>query len=565
MEVLESLPPLNRETNFDFDEIKKILTAKLPDLKIKTFFITLFEPENKKMSRLFYEFDPENKFTQNNNNKAFLSNNLIPGNMNDMKDPFSLLALPLFRDGSIYGFILSDTGLKNRRIFKSLFSFISRAIKEAELIKKINEYEHILEANREKWQRGMIFYNHDQLTDITEIMKVRFTFFKESAEDRIIKYYPPGEKLYIKAAPCAVDRVIHDIMNNALQYTKAKGIIRIILTRKESQIILEIIDNGIGMTEEQLAGINEPNGPLSFKKQSFQDFDMGMFIVKKITADIGAEIITKSKKDKGSTLTITFPAFKPDLTETVRIKSNYTPPLVQYRTIGNIKEELISKDKRAILIVDRNVQILYLLQSHLKTKYNVFFSRSINEAINKLEFMPKPDLIISDILIDNMDGYEFINKLKENENYAHIPFIFLTDKTWGIEKIKALTLGAVDFISKPFSIEELKAKIDSIIQNLIANRKQIQNELSLSLLNILRKNKNDNCDYFKMLSVYEEYNLSSREQEVLNLANKGMLNKEIASTLNIAMRTVAFHLKSIYTKLNVRGRMELLNFIKKRI
>src|SRR5690606_31831334 len=114
------------------------------------------------------------------------------------------------------------------------------------------------------------------------------------------------------------------------------------------------------------------------------------------------------------------------------------------------------------LVVEDNVEMLNFLRNKLKAQYNVAVSRNGQEALERLNSFSSLDLIISDIMMNDMDGYELCKAVMSNERYAHIPFIFLTAKGAVEDRVKGLSMGAVAYVEKPFTIEELMPKIESI-------------------------------------------------------------------------------------------------------
>ena len=104
------------------------------------------------------------------------------------------------------------------------------------------------------------------------------------------------------------------------------------------------------------------------------------------------------------------------------------------------------------MIVEDSIALLIFLQEALINEYNVFYAKNGEEAIEKLQAMPKPDIIISDIMMDTMNGHEFFAHISANDNYNDIPFIFLTSRTTREEKLISLKKGIIDYIFKPFLI-----------------------------------------------------------------------------------------------------------------
>jgi len=110
--------------------------------------------------------------------------------------------------------------------------------------------------------------------------------------------------------------------------------------------------------------------------------------------------------------------------------------------------------KKKILVVDDEISICLLLQNFLSQDYEVI---TIHDPIEALQWLDEslPDLIISDIQMTNMDGYEFLTKVRQRGFTKHTPFIMLSGKSESKERIKCYRLGAQDYLTKPFNPEEL--------------------------------------------------------------------------------------------------------------
>ena len=197
------------------------------------------------------------------------------------------------------------------------------------------------------------------------------------------------------------------------------------------------------------------------------------------------------------------------------------------------------------------------MQNKLCQQYNVFTATNGIEVINKLKKIPIPDLIVSDIMMDDMDGYELIKALSSQEKYKHIPFIFITAKTTDEEKEKGLKLGAIDFISKPFKTFELTHKINSILKNL-----DFQKEALIKHANNSMKNGHIGTQINrKVLSIEEKckkLSFTMRESEVVILTIQGKSYKDTGDNLYISEKTVSKHISNIYKKLGINSKIELI-------
>lgn len=201
-----------------------------------------------------------------------------------------------------------------------------------------------------------------------------------------------------------------------------------------------------------------------------------------------------------------------------------------------------------------------MLLQKLKPRYNVVFARNGLEGLSRLEHLISLDLIISDVMMNDMDGFEFCQAVATMERYVHIPFIFLTAKSTADDRLKGLGLGAIDYIEKPFRMEEVIRKIESILANLKRQRTAVVSHAYQTLLTdpILSRSSvtrqrcafTDNC---------KKYRISSREVEIIKLVMKGHPYKIISDQLNISNKTVAKHISNIFQKVGVNNKVELFN------
>jgi diguanylate cyclase (GGDEF)-like protein len=176
----------------------------------------------------------------------------------------------------------------------------------------------------------------------------------------------------------------------------------------------------------------------------------------------------------------------------------------------------LNTDKQKVLIVDDSTDNIELLFAMLQDEYQVLFSTSGSKAL-KLAEEVEPDIILLDIVMPEMDGYEVIAGLKQNTKTTNIPVIFLTAKTAKTDLLEGFRLGSVDYIVKPFFEEEVKVRLNTHLQNRIlikqleeANKKLEQISLSDGLTEI------GNRRYFDQF-LEQMFGLSQREQTHLSL------------------------------------------------
>nr|QCI06568.1 hypothetical protein [Erythroglossum lusitanicum] len=201
------------------------------------------------------------------------------------------------------------------------------------------------------------------------------------------------------------------------------------------------------------------------------------------------------------------------------------------------------KPIKKLLIVDDDQDLRNLLSTYLIAEG--FFINSVSNVQSALVLIKKdrPDLIITDIMMKNLDGYDFIKLLKWDILLADIPVIFLTAKGMTYDRIKGYNLGCHAYLTKPFNPKELSAIIKSIFNNI--NLLQI----NLSEINYLDK----------LLVNPKVFNLfTMREKAILELVVKGYMNKEIAIQLSISLRNVEKYVSVLLIKTNTRNRTQLV-------
>ncbi|MBN2444245.1 MAG: response regulator, partial [Spirochaetales bacterium] len=314
-----------------------------------------------------------------------------------------------------------------------------------------------------------------------------------------------------------------------------------------------------GLPVETSEHIFEPYYLLSHKKTGQQGVGVGLSIVKKIIDELTASILVEKDKSGGTCFTISFKeskAVRPG--EPVEIIPLTSPlPLVR----GLINEKNISPEKPSLLVVDDNVQLLKLIRNTLDETYNIFLARDVEEAIVKLRTIPRPALIISDIMMAGPDGFSLLKDVSKMEEYSDIPFIFLTALGGEEAKLRGLGLGAVDYIEKPFIMTELTAKISSIIALRQRQEKReisfIHNKIEGVFSGFQKNSIQSHKPGFNALC--EKYKITIREQKIIRLMLSGMIHKEIAFKLKISKRTVDYHLAKIYKKCGVINKYDLLN------
>jgi len=206
---------------------------------------------------------------------------------------------------------------------------------------------------------------------------------------------------------------------------------------------------------------------------------------------------------------------------------------------------------KRLLVVDDEPKLLRAVAADLKGEgYAVETARSGAEA---LIFIARqlPDLIVSDVRMPVMDGYELARRLRQNQSTALIPIVFLTAKDTTKDRIEGFRTGVDAYLTKPFEPDELIAVIASILSRVERTHSQIAR--------IIGKEESARADEF----FYDEV-LTETEMRVAKAVARGLSNKEIAQEYGISFRTVEHHVRHILAKKNFSNRVEIALYVTER-
>jgi DNA-binding NarL/FixJ family response regulator len=199
--------------------------------------------------------------------------------------------------------------------------------------------------------------------------------------------------------------------------------------------------------------------------------------------------------------------------------------------------------KGSILLVDDDVNFVALMTGYLKLQgYEVTAAETGTEAIALLEDI-KPDLIISDVVMPEMNGYLFAETVRKSPEINWIPIIFLSARDQSQDRVRGLSAGATVYMVKPFDLEELIAQIESALRS----------------SQLMRENRVKRAE--TRISVPDGVKLTNTELTVARLVAQGLSNLEIAQRLNASKRTIESHISHMLKKTLLSNRTELSRWI----
>jgi DNA-binding NarL/FixJ family response regulator len=225
-------------------------------------------------------------------------------------------------------------------------------------------------------------------------------------------------------------------------------------------------------------------------------------------------------------------------------------------------------ETQQLLLVDDEPGIRESVQAYLEDNegWRVTAASNAEEAWQTIETQ-MPDLIISDIMMPQVNGYEFLHRLRDDPRYRSIPVVFLTARGMTSDRIQGYEAGCDAYLPKPFDPEELEA----IVRNLLSKNKSTSgsNDSTTDLEKIAKELVEIKAKLDDKLSTNGgiavtpspiKIDLTPREQSVLDLVAQGLMNKEIARELNTSVRNVEKYVSRLFGKTGTNSRTELVRF-----
>jgi len=305
--------------------------------------------------------------------------------------------------------------------------------------------------------------------NIVPLLKGYVLSFSSLAERKNItlSFNTIEENLNVYIDKDKVERIINNLLSNAFKFTPEGGKIDFTVEKLIEEVEIRIADNGIGIAKDRIDKIFDRFYQVDGSHTREQEgTGIGLALTKELVELHKGKIEIESEYGKGTTLKILLPLgkehLKPEEIIEKEIKEDVEAKIEETELVledENRKEKtdidiLLETDKPLLLVVEDNSDVRKYIIGHLEDDFRIQDAvdgeDGLQEALKHI-----PDLIISDIMMPKMDGFELCEKLKTDERTSHIPIIMLTAKATNQDKIEGLETGADDYIMKPFDAEVL--------------------------------------------------------------------------------------------------------------
>ncbi len=379
------------------------------------------------------------------------------------------------------------------------------------------------------------------MVDIVGLIEHRRLMFESFAKSQNVDLVFVSDRDYYQTAidESMMEKVIDNLISNAIKYSHPKSQVQITLICQTENWTLEVTDNGIGISKKS-------------QQQLFREFyrgenainskivgsGIGLLLVKSYVELHDGDISFVSQENVGSTFKIVIPfkeVVEDKKDENTEIKESLPYFLNDVDTQPLPQKEELPKQEMRILIVEDNDDLRNFMQHPLRANFDVMVAE---DGVEAWEIIQKqmPDLVVSDVMMPNMDGFELCRLMKSTYETSHIPVILLTALSGKAEQLHGLGLGADDYLTKPFDMTLLVQRIKSIIRN----REAVKDKA----LRLIKGSDNNNEQIFtnelndkfvkKMLDVVRE-----------NIANIEFGKEDFASAMNVSTSLLYKKVKSL--------------------
>ncbi|MEO1807751.1 MAG: ATP-binding protein, partial [Bacteroidota bacterium] len=310
--------------------------------------------------------------------------------------------------------------------------------------------------------------------DFTSLIRRIFLSFSSMAEAKEIQYTLDliEDAVFVETDLDKVEKIIQNLLSNAIKFTPKGGKVHVKVQQEKVGFRFSVKDTGQGIPEADLPRVfdrffqvQEANVPLQ------GGTGVGLALTKELTHLLGGDIQVQSVWGKGSTFEVYLPMKASTSSQEPEVQEGQSSAY----TLSGFAPLLISGEKPRILLVEDNPEMSQYLANILAEEYQVTWAGHGQQALQKIRSQSF-DAILSDVMMPIMDGFELRAQLNEHPQWKWIPFVLLTARHLETDKIKGFQLGIADYLTKPFSTAELKARLHSLIQNKIAREIYLREE-----------------------------------------------------------------------------------------
>ena len=318
--------------------------------------------------------------------------------------------------------------------------------------------------------------------DMLQLLKTLTASFDSMAERKGIHYHVhfPEQTQILFFDKDKLEKIVSNLLANALKYTPEQGTVSVNVDVEENRLRFSVEDNGAGIPKKELDKIFDR----FYQVEGAEDkgSGIGLALVKELVDLYRGQISVSSEPGKGCRFKVTLPIDKSLFKEEELVYGEWKDEEKLFVNKSISEEDAFNKKINSLqlpllLIVEDNKDLRNFIKETVHQHYQVAEATNGKEGL-ETAIAEVPDVIVSDVMMPQMDGFAMTEKLKKDERTSHIPVILLTAKAGQDHKLEGLQTGADDYLTKPFDAKELLLRI----QNLVNQRKLLRKKFAGEIL-----------------------------------------------------------------------------------
>lgn len=336
-----------------------------------------------------------------------------------------------------------------------------------------------------------------------------------------------------------LETILTNLVSNAFKYSNVGGKVVLTITNEEDRVIFSVTDNGIGILENMRKSIFEDYFRTKRGERQSSGDGIGLATVKRLVQLHHGDIKVESEINKGSTFSFFIPKNLRKASEGMQ-EENETEEDEKNEPEPTISSNPVASNPAAthsILIIDDEKETIDLLERNLCSDFKVFKAYDGLEGL-KVAQKELPDIIVTDLMMPNMDGMEFLHTLKEDKKLQHIKVIIFTAKTAEEDILEAFDQGADAYLTKPISLRLLRKRIDRLVE------------------------QGDNAQL--TADITRSKNTYNKEEQIFLLRCREIIDDNLQNddfNIDLIADTMAMSHSSLYKKIKAITGMSLIEFI----
>ncbi|WP_172826787.1 two-component regulator propeller domain-containing protein [Flammeovirga sp. SJP92] len=425
----------------------------------------------------------------------------------ELRTPLTLIHTPieqLIKKGGQLS--SSDREKSYQMIFKNV-QHLMRLVNQLLDFRKVEQGQMKLQLSKGNWSTFLEQVHHS-FKEFAEHQNISFTYEVTSSN---IHGYMDTDKL---------EKILYNLLSNAFKFTY-DGEINLSLTQDENKVKIKLQDTGIGISEEKLDYLfNRFYQVSNLKKAKNRGTGIGLAFTKSLVDLHHGSIRVESELNKGTSFFLEFPLHKEDYAGEEFDEIINEPVINETLLIEHQQQEedeLEVSTKAKVLVVDDNYSIRELLKGILEEDYDVYLAEDGQKGLQTAKEI-MPNLVVSDIMMPVMDGYELAKSIRDDDQLCHLPIILLTAKNSEKSKLKGYEYGVDAYVTKPFNSDVLLARMHSLIENRKNQQKKFRTKVDVKPSEITYTSIDEK--FLKKLVNIVEENISDSEFTVDMLASE---------------------------------------------